>query len=143
MIFTKKYHRTRKTTWLDFVLVAIFVSFFTIVDIACISGMKCSDVVKYSADAVEIFIGILVLLYFFVIIKDSCRNKKNKECPNKKVEECSNKKVEECSNKKVEECSNKKVEEYQNNVFEIFIKKVGPAATVLGLISFLLVLVIS
>lgn len=127
MIFTKKYHRPRKTTWLDFVLVAIFVSFFTIVDIACISGMNCSNIVKYSADAIEISIGILVLLYFFVIIKDSCRNKKNKECPNKKVEEC----------------SNKKVEEYQNNVFEIFIKKVGPAATVLGLISFLLVLVIS
>ena len=119
MFFTKKYHRPRKTTWLDFVLVAIFVSFFTIVDIACISGMNCSNIVKYSADAIEIFISILVLLYFFVIIKDSYRNKKNKECPNKKVDE------------------------YQNNVFEIFIKKVGPAATVLGLISFLLVLVIS
>lgn len=110
MIFTKKYHRPRKTTWLDFVLVAIFVSFFTIVDIACISGMKCSDVVKYSADAVEIFIGILVLLYFFVIIKDSYTNKKDKE--------------------------------YQNNGFELFLKKIGPAATVLGLISFLLVLVL-
>lgn len=119
MIFTKKYHRPRKTTWLDFVLVAIFVSFFTIVDIACISGMNCSNIVKYSADAVEIFIGILVLLYFFVIIKDSYTNKKNKECPNKKVEECS------------------------NNVFELFIKKVGPAVTIFGVVSFLLVFVLT
>lgn len=84
--FTKKYHKKRTTLWLDFVLGVIFIAYFLFVEIICTSKMNCSNTVKYIVDAVEILIGISVILYLFTIISISFKKEKDSKYKNNKFE---------------------------------------------------------
>ena len=76
----------KRSPWFSFVLIIIVVVYFTMLNIICISGMESGSTIKFIADAVEILIAILVILYFYVVAKTHYMKKKDAGYKNSRFE---------------------------------------------------------